>query len=1493
MYNRHDDRLEFIEIHNETTAPIDLTGFRFTRGVTFSFNERRFLSGKGYLVVAADEQLIRQVYQIDNVVGNWSAVTSLANDGETIEISNSQGVVQVRVTYNDRGKWPVGADGTGHSLEVVSPYEGLNDPDSWSISAVIGGSPGKENDTTTGSVPVVLNEGFFFGTADEQWIEFFNNSISDIDLSGYTLTSNSADLMMATLPGSPNISGRGFLRFTASELGLEFAPDDNGKIFVALVKAEGSRVVNAFNFKPTVAGFSEARIPDGTGRFTPATDPTPGSSNASSVNESIVINEIYYHAFDKDPAKEFVELYNRGDGTVDVGGWSFDDGIQFTIPEGTIIAQDGYLVVARDPDSIRDTYSLAPDQVVGPESLEAADAFGVLRNTGERLTLIDDLGRVVDTLRYYDGGQWPEWADGGGSSLELIDPRAENSFAQAWDASDDSDKSPTRRYGYTGTYANVGEQELHLLLIDRGITIVDDIALHTRTVTFETLNALVSFGDVWKYFKGTETPPADWNQSDFDDSDWLQGPTPIGYTRRFEVGTVLDDMEDNYSSVFFRTDFEIESLEDLKGLVFDIDYDDGFVLYVNGVEIEALNMDEGRSWDSLASAAAATDLRQIVVDDVPGSPFREGKNTLAIQLHNRTIGSNDCFLNLSLGDGRFINDDGPNLLLDGYFEADNTTGNALWPGEDSNQFWLFEGNHVRSGKTTQEALNGNGSLKIVATGRGDNKANKIETTNSGLTGLKARTDYHVSFTAKWIVGSPSLLTHGAYNQPSSAPNYALSHQLEIPANLGTPGAINSVTQRQIERVGSSNIGPLIEGVEQSVPIPANGEALGVSAKVHDVDGVKNVEILYTVDIPRPEDDPAVQRVAMEDPDHDGVYEALIPAQPLKNVVLYWIVAEDTTGLRGRFPTNHLQRSHPLKLDPDNVSPADFRYLYYRHDSFAPQRNLHYQFFMHDLAETYLTFRRVMSRDLVDGSLVFENHQIYHGSGVRFSGSAWSRRAWNSIGMRLPKDQQLWGKHRKFNLELHQGLGGPDARERISQYLYRNLDTIYSDLWLVRLSVNDRVVNRLQEHIGTPNRQYLGRWFPEDDFGPFFEMDDRFGLGDSGTVVSFNEAKVLYPPYGGVEDGDNREFYRYFFSSRGGNPFDDFSALSEFARVLTPQMTPAEVFDETIFDVANVENFMKVWAVRLNIDDWDSWGAARGKNYYFYKPLIDGRWVLIGWDMELTFENGNSFLPPPLSRFSSPVYIPGPTFPEVTRWINRPVAKRIFYGVMAKMIADGPFNVEFLEPYIEKIETEEGMVVGQKIPNFINARRNALLGATQRVTSEALDFSISTDGPIEISDPSVTIDGIAPVDVRTIRVLINGEEPAEDAVAKFSNENVVGWRYTTERLAGNYTLTFVAFDFDDTEIAMESIDVTVLRVFVRGDADLSGRLDVTDVILTLLYMDGRSAPVCLDALDTDDNGAIEVNDAVVSLRHQFLGEPAPAAPYPDPGRDPTDDKLGCE
>ena len=119
MYNpgAQKDHLEYIEIYNETTDPIDLTGFRFTRGVVFTFRERLFLNGDKYLVVCANEDAIREAYDIKNTIGNWLPATFLADGGETIEISNEAGVVQARVRYNDRGKWPGGADDSAPSVK--------------------------------------------------------------------------------------------------------------------------------------------------------------------------------------------------------------------------------------------------------------------------------------------------------------------------------------------------------------------------------------------------------------------------------------------------------------------------------------------------------------------------------------------------------------------------------------------------------------------------------------------------------------------------------------------------------------------------------------------------------------------------------------------------------------------------------------------------------------------------------------------------------------------------------------------------------------------------------------------------------------------------------------------------------------------------------------------------------------------------------------------------------------------------------------------------------------------------------------------------------------------------------------------------------------------------------------------------------------------------------------------------------------------------------
>ena len=84
-----------------------------------------------------------------------------------------------------------------------------------------------------------------------------------------------------------------------------------------------------------------------------------------------------------------------------------------------------------------------------------------------------------------------------------------------------------------------------------------------------------------------------------------------------------------------------------------------------------------------------------------------------------------------------------------------------------------------------------------------------------------------------------------------------------------------------------------------------------------------------------------------------------------------------------------------------------------------------------------------------------------------------------------------------------------------------------------------------------------------------------------------------------------------------------------------------------------------------------------------------------------------------------------------------------------------------------------------------------------------------------------------------------------------------------------------------------------REFIRGDADVSGGVDISDVVTILGYLFlGEDAASCLDARDVNDNGAVDVTDPVYELNHQFLGGAPPPPPFPEVGIDPTADPLDC-
>jgi hypothetical protein len=83
-------------------------------------------------------------------------------------------------------------------------------------------------------------------------------------------------------------------------------------------------------------------------------------------------------------------------------------------------------------------------------------------------------------------------------------------------------------------------------------------------------------------------------------------------------------------------------------------------------------------------------------------------------------------------------------------------------------------------------------------------------------------------------------------------------------------------------------------------------------------------------------------------------------------------------------------------------------------------------------------------------------------------------------------------------------------------------------------------------------------------------------------------------------------------------------------------------------------------------------------------------------------------------------------------------------------------------------------------------------------------------------------------------------------------------------------------------------------FVRGDINLDGRVSLADSLRLreTLSIGGPPLP-CNDAADANDDGRIGVTDIVFLLSHLHLGGREPAAPFPEPGPDPTpEDCFRC-
>ncbi len=164
---------EYLELVNIGTTDIDLNGWRFARGIRFTFTNTTLCAG-GYLVIAADIDAFDRKYPgITNRVGNWEGL--LSNSGEVLELEDNTGAVIDRVRYADEGdwaqrrrgpwdhnhrgvRWDAGHDGQGHSLELIDPDISNDYGGNWAASSLPEGSPGKINGVLNIHTPPLILE---------------------------------------------------------------------------------------------------------------------------------------------------------------------------------------------------------------------------------------------------------------------------------------------------------------------------------------------------------------------------------------------------------------------------------------------------------------------------------------------------------------------------------------------------------------------------------------------------------------------------------------------------------------------------------------------------------------------------------------------------------------------------------------------------------------------------------------------------------------------------------------------------------------------------------------------------------------------------------------------------------------------------------------------------------------------------------------------------------------------------------------------------------------------------------------------------------------------------------------------------------------------------------------------------------------------------------------------------------------------------------------
>ncbi|MBL7858644.1 MAG: CotH kinase family protein [Cyclobacteriaceae bacterium] len=161
---------------------------------------------------------------------------------------------------------------------------------------------------------------------------------------------------------------------------------------------------------------------------------------------------------------------------------------------------------------------------------------------------------------------------------------------------------------------------------------------------------MIAQSSAWKYFDLGSLPASNWTTIGFNDATWASGTAQLGYGDGDEQTVVGygSDANNKYITTYFRKQFTVTDITGVDNLQASVLFDDGVVVYLNGVEVYRNNMPTGTITNSTLAEQAIPVENVFNTFTIPNGILTNGTNVLAVEVHQNSPQSSDISFDFTL-----------------------------------------------------------------------------------------------------------------------------------------------------------------------------------------------------------------------------------------------------------------------------------------------------------------------------------------------------------------------------------------------------------------------------------------------------------------------------------------------------------------------------------------------------------------------------------------------------------------------------------------------------------------------------------------------------------------------------------------------------------------------------------------------------------------------------------------------------------------------------